>query len=216
MSDSEEHGFTLIELTITMVVFVPILLAVLSTAQRVGRTLSASEKSAEAAEGLQRITDRAGRLIRAAHLSTFRVKAEKADVKAGRASAIGEWMAVVNLDPRDNIQFQASSASLSSTVVSLTTPRELEFVMDANETDNDRDDDGDGLVDEGRLFLRYESFRVPILGGVEACSFQLDGQAFRLVDAMRQEGPRRPGAPSSRPARVVDTEPVERSRRRME
>ena len=35
-------------------------------------------------------------------------------------------------------------------------------------------------MDEGKLFLRYESARMPIADGVESCSFELDGQVVRF------------------------------------
>ena len=50
--------------------------------------------------------------------------------------------------------------------------------MDASETDNDVDDDGDGLIDEGALHYETENVRVTLLDGVETCEFTLDGSVL--------------------------------------
>ena len=180
MRGSKADGFTLVEVMIVMVVSVPIFLAVLSTSERVGRTVDATERNADASETVRRVAERVGHLVRAAHRSTFRVRATQADVTAAKASVVGEWISAPDLDPRPNIQFQSASGTLSMNANSLTSPRELEFVLDANEDANGTDDDGDGLVDEGKLFLRYESARMAIADGVESCSFELDGQVIKF------------------------------------
>lgn len=180
MMDRREAGFTLLEMTIVTVVSIPILLAVLSTSERVGKTVNAVDRNAEASETVARVAERIGRLVRSAHRSTFMVRATAADVKKKMASTVGDWMTAQELDPRSNIQFQSAVGSLSMNASRLTSVRELEFVLDAGESANGIDDDGDGLVDEGKLYLRYESTRTPIAAGVESCSFELDGQVIRF------------------------------------
>ncbi len=180
MTTSRANGFTLVELMIVAVVAVPILWAVLSTSERLGSTVNTNERNADASESVRRVAERTVRLLRAASRSTLCVRATQADVNAGKASVVGEWMSAPELDPRPNIQFQCASGTLSMNATSLTSPRELEFVIDANEDVNGTDDDGDGLVDEGKLFLRYGSTRVPIAVGVETCSFERDGQTVKF------------------------------------
>ncbi len=189
MRGSKADGFTLVEVMIVMVVSVPIFLAVLSTSERVGRTVDATERNADASETVRRVAERAGHLLRAAHRSTLRVRATQVDVDDARASVVGEWISAPEMDPRPNIQFQSASGTLSMNATSLTSPRELEFVLDANEDANSKDDDGDGLVDEGKLFLRYESARMAIADGIESCSFELDGQVVRIsVQCAKRDG----------------------------
>lgn len=182
MSDQHksQSGFTLVEVLIVVAVSVPVLLGVLATSERVSRTVSSSERNADAATAGRKVAERAGRMIRAAKRSTFRVRATQADVDASKASTVGEWITVTELDPRPNLQFQSASGTLSFNATSLTSPRAFEFVRDSNETANGTDDDGDGLVDEGKLFLHYEGTRVLIADMVETCSFQIDGRAVRF------------------------------------
>ena len=180
MTTSRANGFTVVELMIVVVVAVPILWAVLSTSQRLGSTVNTNERNADACESVRRVAERTLRLLRAAKRSTLRVRATQADVNAGKAAAVGDWMSAPELDPRHNIQFQCASGTLSMNATSLTSPRELEFVLDANENANGTDDDGDGLVDEGQLFLRYGSTRVPIAAGVESCSFERDDKTVKF------------------------------------
>ncbi len=82
-----------------------------------------------------------------------------------------------------------ATGTLSMNATDLTSPRALEFVLDAGEAANSTDDDGDGLVDEGKLFLRYESTRTPIADGVESCSFEVDGRVIRFsVQCAKRDG----------------------------
>ena len=91
-----------------------------------------------------------------------------------------QWLTANELDPRSNTRFHAASGTLSMNAANLTSARELEFVLDAGETDNGVDDDGDGMIDEGSLFLQYESARIPLAENVESCSFEIDGPVIRF------------------------------------
>lgn len=174
------RGFTLLELMIVVILAVPILAAILSTTDRASRSVSATEQSSETSETARRVASRIGRIVRAASWSTFRVRATQADVDAAKASFVGEWIPAEELDPRSNIRFQSASGTVNLNATVLTSPRELEFVLDDEETANGADDDDDGLVDEGRLMLLYESARVPLASGVETCTFELDDGVLRF------------------------------------
>ena len=128
MRTSRTSGFTVIEMMIVVVVLVPILLAVLSTSEQLGNTVNTNERNADAFESVRGVAERAGRLLRAAHRSTLRVRATQADVTAGKAASVGQWISAPELDPRPNIQFQCASGTLSMNAKSLTSARELEFV----------------------------------------------------------------------------------------
>ena len=62
----------------------------------------------------------------------------------------------------------------------LTSPRRIVFALEASETDNDVDDDGDGLIDEGTITLLQNSITLAILKDVEECSFSLDGRMLMM------------------------------------
>jgi type II secretory pathway pseudopilin PulG len=174
-------GFTLVEVMIVVLVSAPILLAVLSTIQEFARTVNVTGRNAEAAADAQVVADRVSRLVRAARRSTFLVRAEAADVANGTASTIGEWIPATDLVPRASIRFRSASGSLALHAADLTAPREIEFLRDAAESVDGADNDGDGLVDEGRIYLVYDGVRVPIADGVESCSFELDGSIVRFT-----------------------------------
>lgn len=181
MRDKRCAGFTLIEMMIVVLVSAPVMLAILSTTKSVGHSVGAADRAAEVSETVRKVAERVGRLLRSAKLATIRVRATAADVAASKAAAVGEWIDVTLNDPRSNLQFRSTTGKLSMNGNDSTAPRELEFVLDKNEVDNDVDDDGDGFIDEGKLWMRYESTRSVIADDVEFCSFQLDGQIVRYT-----------------------------------
>lgn len=180
MRCSGTSGFTFLELMVVLAVSAPVLFAVVSTSEHLLKTVNSNEHNAEVSEGVRTVTERAGRLFRAAHRSTFRVRATAADVAAGNADAVGDWMVATDLDPRPSIQFQVSTGILAMNASELTTPRALEYILDPNEIANGMDDDGDGLMDEGKLWLSFDAIRTAIATGVEASSFELDGEIVRF------------------------------------
>ena len=113
-------------------------------------------------------------------MTTIRCQAIQADVDAGEAASVGEWIEPTDLQARPGIRFQSSDGVISINASALTSPREITFVMEAGELDNDLDDDGDGKVDEGTVHLLYDTTTVTLVDDVELCSFAMEGRLMRM------------------------------------
>jgi len=190
---SNNSGFTLIEIMIVVVVSVPMLAAVLTTSKAVGGLVHTNERSADAVNKLEETINKIGRFIRPASLATVETKATTADVaivntqeQAKLAADVnyvivvpteGTWLKSTIEGAKQSVRMQAPESVLAYSKTAMTTHRELEFVMDSNETDNDLDDDGDGLIDEGKLYLTYNGRRFLLTDGVENFTFTVNGSA---------------------------------------
>ncbi len=214
MQAMREAGFTVVEITIVTVVLVAILGAILSTAGAVQDSVSTNERSAGVEERLRILSDRIRRALRPASLSSFKTRALQIDVdtaKAERAALfyeakltgslttyyeavnypipkLGDWIFPVSgIVNRSNLQYRAAPGVLSMNIQNLTPERSLEFVMDPKELANGKDDDGDGLVDEGRLFFYRDGKRIWMAEDLEKVAFTVQGRAivFQLTCARR-------------------------------
>ena len=123
----------------------------------VSGTINANDQSAEVLESLRRSMQRVAQLVRPASMTTIRCQAIQADVDAGKAASVGDWIEPTDLEARPGIRFQSSDGVMSMNASALTPPREITFVMEAGEVDNDLDDDGDGMVDEGEISVRFSA-----------------------------------------------------------
>lgn len=177
---SKERGFTLIEIIIVSVMMVPVIMAIMGTSRLVRSSIDTNERRASVQQVLRETIERVGTLVRSAVLSTARVRATQADVDAAKAANVGDWIAPVDLDPRPNVRFQSAAGTLSLNASVLTPPREIEFRMDSAEVANGIDDDGNGLVDDGALYLLYNTKPVLLLDGVEACTFTFEDGMLRV------------------------------------
>ena len=103
-----------------------------------------------------------------------------------------DWQPLQNYVPRTSLRFQAATGTLSMNARELTPPRSIEFVRDAADPLNGIDDDGDGLVDEGRLVLNYDGVQTKIADGIESSTFVLEDRVvrFRLTFAKRDSNGR--------------------------
>lgn len=190
MTTSTERGFTLLEVMVSSVILVPILLAILATRDVVGITMNTNERRADVGDHLRRVARRVRKIARPGLISSVRVKANQDDIDEAEAAellrqtenpldppihipVLGEWVSPNEDDPRPNVQFVAADGKLALNASATTTPRSLEFELDPGEVDNDVDDDGDGLVDEGKLYFRYESSAFVLLDNVESCAFAM-------------------------------------------
>ncbi len=180
MKSSTCGGFTLIEVLIVTLIFIPIMVAISTTTGMVSSTINANDQSAEVLETLRRSMQRVAQLVRPGSLTTMRVQATQADVDALKAANVGDWIDPTDLDVCPGIRFQSASGVLSMNAAALTPPREITFVMDSDEVDNDLDDDGDGMVDEGRVHLLYDTARFTLADSIESCSFIMDGRLLRI------------------------------------
>ena len=192
MKNSRCGGFTLLELMIATLIFVPVLVAISATTRTVSGTINANDQSAEVLESLRRSMQRVAQLVRPCSMTTVRLQAIQADVDAGRAATVGEWIDPTDLQACPGIRFRSADGVLSMNATALTPPREIYFVMDSNEIDNDLDDDGDGMVDEGRVHLLYDTTRLTLADSIENCSFTTDGRLLRIsMQSVRRDASRR-------------------------
>ena len=175
-----DHGFTIVELTIAVTVLVPILLGIVASTQMMNSTMDSNTRAADVSTYTRRMAQRVAKLVRPAQMSSIRVRAVQADVDALRATAVGEWILPTDLIWRPGIEFTSASGLLSMNARLSTTPRRVDFRMEAGETDNGVDDDGDGLVDEGEIILLQNSVTLAILRDVEQCEFALDGRVLQM------------------------------------
>ena len=173
-------------------IFIPIMVAISTTTGMVSSTVNANDQSAEVLETLRRSMQRVAQLVRPASLSTIRIQAIQAEVDAVKASIVGDWIDPTDLEARPGVRFESADGVLSMNAAALTLPREITFVMDTDEADNDLDDDGDGMIDEGRVHLLYDTTRFTLADSIEACSFTMDGRLMRIrMEAVRRDAKQR-------------------------
>ncbi|MCA8971396.1 MAG: hypothetical protein KDC95_16505 [Planctomycetes bacterium] len=167
---------------IVSLVCVPLLLGVISTTTKVADTVTVNDQSSENEQSLGVIVERLVKELRAGHRASFSTKAIADDVTAMRASAIGEWIPAVEATPRKNLRFTSAEGKISMNAVLATDTREYDYFLDAGESDNGMDDDGDGMIDEGTLILRRAGGpALTVARGVEAFEYEVDGRAIRLL-----------------------------------
>lgn len=187
-----DGGFTLLELLIVAAVSIPILASVFATHTMVREEIQASDTAASVAESCRTAGQRLALYARAGVLSTCAVKATQADILEATAlqlldpsvviPSLGDWISPSVGSGHPTFRFQAADGVLSVNAAALTPAREFEFVIDDNELANGADDDGDGMVDEGKLQLRINTSQLELIAtGVEACSFSLNGRVLNVT-----------------------------------
>lgn len=186
-----ESGFTLLELLVVTAMAMPILGSVFATNAMVREEIQASDTSASVAESCRTAGQRLALYARSGLLSTCAVRATQADVNAAIAAqaldpsvivpGLGDWIAPPVGSTHSTFRFQAADGILSMNAAALTPAREFEFVMDDSEIANGADDDGDGMIDEGKLQLRINTSQLELIAtGVEQCNFSLNGRILRV------------------------------------
>src|SRR5262249_20978486 len=136
------------------------------------RSLGADDVVAKSMETLQRDAMRISAIMRPCSLTTYRVLSTAADVPVF-ASAPGQWIEPTDGEARPPIQFRAASGTESLSAAQLTEVRGLRLQLDPREIANGRDDDGDGLIDEGDVVLDYAGMQVHIASNIEGLTFTL-------------------------------------------
>ncbi|MFQ5507131.1 MAG: hypothetical protein ACE5F1_20360, partial [Planctomycetota bacterium] len=172
---------------------VPLMVAVFVTSDVVVHTIDADSQQSDVAEELRTTYQRLTAMLRPASLATVRTRATNVDVQEAQALAAldplsnipvpapGDWIPMGELNSRSNLQFRTAAGELSMNAAALTGSRDLEFIRDSNEKDNNIDDDGDGLIDEGKLYLNYDTARVVLTDGVEMCTFVIAERVLKLT-----------------------------------
>jgi hypothetical protein len=180
MNPATERGFTLIEMTIVLALAFPILTGLAMTTTSVNQSIEANSRAADVNTFSRRALLRIANLIRPAQMSTFRVLSVALDVTELRATKVGEWIVPSDLVERPGLEFRSASGLLSMNAALTTSERRTVFVRDPTESPNGVDDDGDGLVDEGRVMLLQNGVTLNILQNVEDLTFELDGRLLTI------------------------------------
>lgn len=170
----------MIEMSIVMTVLIPLMVGIALTTSSVNDTMEANSRRADVMTYCRRMAQRIAKLVRPAQMTTLAVMAVQEDVTMLRAASVGEWIPPTDLVWRPGIEFQSASGLLSMNASLLTSPRRIVFSLEASETDNDVDDDGDGLIDEGVITLLQNDVTLAILKDVEQCAFSLDGRIMLM------------------------------------
>jgi prepilin-type N-terminal cleavage/methylation domain-containing protein len=182
-----ERGFTMLEMLVTMVIAVPILGSIFVTNSLVRNNIESNETAAGVAESCRAAGQRLALLARSGLVSTCATMATQTDVNTALAlgtpvPTVGQWISPPAGTTRTTFRFQSADGVLSMDAAAMTPVREFQFIMDPGEIANGRDDNGNGMIDEGRLQLRIGTSPVElVLDGVERCNFNLNGRVLTLV-----------------------------------
>ena len=175
-----QRGFTVGEVTIAMTVLIPILLGIVASTQMMNSAMDSSTRAADLSTYAHRMGQKIAKHVRAASMSSIRVRAGVQDVLARRAESTDEWISPTDLVWRLGIEFRAPNARRAPSAEPTEVHRRIVFTLDPTESDNDSDDDGDGLIDEGQIELIEDDATVAVIPDIEQCVFALDGRVLQM------------------------------------
>jgi hypothetical protein len=178
--DHRAAGMTLVEITVVLALTLPVLLVLMSATKAVTGSFKATTTSSDEAETSLRVVDCVERVLRAGRRQTLQVQATRTDVTAGRATAVGNWCAMLQRDPRTGIHIDTATGDPGPELVLPTKQHVLTFVPDPRDRADGRDNDGDGLIDEGTLNWTHDGITTAVAKNLELCTFELDGNAIRV------------------------------------
>jgi len=174
-------GFTLVELVIVAAVLVPLLLIVGTATKGVSGAIAANDRAAEVNALEERALGEIARVLHFGRIGTLCTQATTADVRAGRAAAVGDWFPMPAREARSTMQLWALTGAQQ---LPLEPPEQLctlAFVRSSKENPNGIDDDRNGLVDDGELRCTTGNLSTKLLGGVDLCTFLLDTGVVRVT-----------------------------------
>lgn len=158
-----QAGFSLVEAMIAIAVLVPILYVVTGSTGFLRGAVVTNERVADVTTSLERLEARMVELLRPASLDSLQVRPRVGDA----------WTAPVDDTAYGGVRFRTDDPNEPVT--------EIEFVMEQSEIPNGRDDDRDGLVDEGTVrILRQGGSVATIANLVERARFTLSGQVLTV------------------------------------
>jgi len=181
-----EAGFSMVELAMVSTLLAIVTTIITSCLTAAVGSLRADDRLAMSMESLQRSAMHLSQIMRPCAITTYRVLSTEAHVPL-YAAAAGEWIeppdeaAPLPLREAKAIQFRSATGDLSVNAVSLTEIRGLRKVLDSGELDNGIDDDGDGMIDEGRMVLDYDGISVSMAADIESVKFTLTGRLLTMV-----------------------------------
>lgn len=168
-ASARQRGFTVAEMLITLVLLAVVLTGVFQASER-GMSLFRTTSVQGDVNG------RTARL--AARITKELLAADEASLMPNLVPpAVGPDMG------SDSLEFRAAE-SFAGGLVLLSAPRRIAWEVETGELENDLDDDGDGLVDEGQVVLTLdvglpEERRVVLASGVRG---RLEGSPPNAVD----------------------------------
>jgi hypothetical protein len=159
------RGYALLEIVLVAAVLLPVLATILSMTSAVSDATRVNERGAMTAEEMRLCSMRVAKLLRPASLENLRVKTDTA------------WVPLVEDTDYDHVRFQSVRRLPSSSNPNLGVERAVRFELDPEELANGNDDDGDGLVDEGSIYVSDDALvRGCIATGVERFKLRKTGR----------------------------------------
>jgi hypothetical protein len=189
----KQNGYSMIEVLVTVSLLLPLIGLIAQVNESSTRGLSTNDQISRAMERLERTAQRIAKLTRPCSLDTLQMEANAEDIRNFSVSA-GTFLDPLPDTPRTGVRFQSSTHTTSFNATNLTSARTIQKRLDPRETENGRDDDGDGLVDEGSIVLTYEGTQAVMDEQIEDCMFALTGPTARLLTVQLSSGvPQRGG-----------------------
>ena len=187
---TSQGGFTLVELAVTSTLLTGAMAMIAMCADTATRSLGADDLVAKAMETLQRNAVRISSVLRPCSLATYQQFSTQADVPT-YATAAGQWIEPVEGEACSQIQFEAASGVESMNAATLTGLRGLHLQLARGEIKNGRDDNGNGLIDEGDVILEYDGVSVRVASNIESMTFTLTNRLLQIElhsGARRRDG----------------------------
>lgn len=185
-----QGGFTLVEVAVTSTLLGGAMALIAMCADTATRSLGADDLVAKAMETLQRNAVRISSVLRPCSLATYQQMSTTADVPV-YATAAGQWMEPVDGEACSQIQFRAAAGTESMNAATLTGMRGLHLQLARGEIKNGRDDNGNGLIDEGDVILEYDGVSVRVASNIERLTFTLTNRLLQIElhsGARRRDG----------------------------
>jgi len=178
---TRQGGFSLVEMLIVMAVMATMLSAVWTASDMVGASVVSGSKSAEVTSRTRGTLHDIGRFVRPGKMTTILAQAVQADVVAGRAASVGQWIFPTDGIARTGFRFQSARGKSALNAGLSNRLRSLSFTLESGELENGVDDDGDGLVDEGDLVFSESASPTRVVRRLEECSFTLQGRLLTVT-----------------------------------
>jgi hypothetical protein len=172
---------TLIEVTVVLALALPLLLVVLNATRAVTGSFRATETASREYRIAQRAVDTLDEVFRGGRCSSLQVIANAKDVAELRAAQVGDWCSMIPADPRTRLRLDTTTGQPGPQLVIPVMKNELLFVPDPKDPTDTKDNDKDGLFDEGTLHWTRNGFTSVIATNLEVCTFELAGQAIHVT-----------------------------------
>lgn len=174
-------GMTLVEVTVVLALALPVLLVVTNATRAVAGSFRATETSSREAAIAQTAIAALDSVFRGGRCQTLQVIANAKDVLELRAINVGDWCSMIPADPRTRLRVDTTTGQTGAQLVIPVVSNELVFVPDPKDPTDTKDNDKDGLFDEGTLQWTRNGFTTVIAKDLEVCTFELVGQAIHVT-----------------------------------